>query len=153
MKITKLGHCCLLIKHKEMTILTDPGSYTIEEQNKLTGMNIVLITHEHPDHLHVDSVREIVKNNPKVQIITNQAVGKYLDEAKIDYQRLEKGENTTINEVLFEGYGEKHALIHKSLEPVQNTGYFIDNKLFYPGDALTEPNESVDILALPVAGP
>ena len=34
----------------------------------------------------------------------------------------------------------------------QNTGYFIDNKLFYPGDSFCIPDKTVDVLALPVAG-
>jgi len=36
---------------------------------------------------------------------------------------------------------------------VQKTGYFIDDTLFYPGDALTNPEKPIDILALPTAGP
>jgi L-ascorbate metabolism protein UlaG (beta-lactamase superfamily) len=36
---------------------------------------------------------------------------------------------------------------------VQNTGYFIAEKLFYPGDAFYNPGVPVDVLALPVAGP
>lgn len=38
--------------------------------------------------------------------------------------------------------------MHKTLDPVQNTGYFINDKLFYPGDALTNPNKEIEILAL-----
>ena len=47
----------------------------------------------------------------------------------------------------------KHAEIFEEYGQVQNTGYFIENKLFYPGDAYTEPGKVVDVLALPVAGP
>ena len=36
---------------------------------------------------------------------------------------------------------------------MQNTGYFVDNKLFYLGDSFRNPEKPVDILALPVAGP
>ncbi|HXK40307.1 MAG TPA: MBL fold metallo-hydrolase, partial [Candidatus Paceibacterota bacterium] len=36
---------------------------------------------------------------------------------------------------------------------VQNTGYLIAEKLFYPGDAFKNPEKLVDVLALPVAGP
>lgn len=36
---------------------------------------------------------------------------------------------------------------------MENTGYFIDEKLFYPGDAFTDPGRPIDVLALPVAGP
>ncbi len=36
---------------------------------------------------------------------------------------------------------------------MQNTGYFVADKLFYPGDSFINPERVVDVLALPVAGP
>jgi len=36
---------------------------------------------------------------------------------------------------------------------MQNTGFMIDKDLFYPGDALFNPERTVSVLALPVAGP
>lgn len=152
MKITKFGHCCLLVEEKGIRILTDPGIYS-EKQNNVTEIDIVLITHEHSDHFHVESVKNILKNNPEAKIVTNTAVGKLLDKEGVAYLVLENGNSLVKKGVKVEAFGEKHALIHKTLEPVQNTGYFINEKLFYPGDALTNPNKDVEILALPVAGP
>ena len=43
--------------------------------------------------------------------------------------------------------------MHLSVPQINNTGYLIANKLFYPGDAFTNPNRPIEILALPVAGP
>ncbi len=151
MKITKFGHCCLLIEEQGVRILTDPGSYSTA-QTEVTNINIVLITHEHGDHFHVESLKILLKNNPQAKVITNKAVGKYLDSEGIQYQTLEDGENVTINEILFEGFGKDHAIVYKVV-PVENTGYFINNKFFYPGDSFTNPNKPVEILALPVAGP
>lgn len=152
MKITKFGHCCLLIEENGTRILTDPGIYS-EKQNEIKDIDIILITHEHTDHFHIVSVKQVLKNNPEAKIITNTAVGKLLDKESFSYQIVEKENTLTKNGIKFEGFGEKHALIHESLEPVQNTGYFINEKLFYPGDALTNPHRDIDILALPVAGP
>ena len=152
MNITKIGHCCLLIKDQGLTILTDPGTWTTD-QNNLTGIDVVLITHEHQDHFHVDSVKAIIKNNPNVKIVTNTAVGKLLDEAQISYQILEHGDSEKFGAVLVEGFGEKHAEVYKTIVPVQNTGYMISNKFFYPGDAFINPEKPVEILALPVCGP
>jgi L-ascorbate metabolism protein UlaG (beta-lactamase superfamily) len=36
---------------------------------------------------------------------------------------------------------------------VQNTGFYIDETLFYPGDSFHNPKKDITILALPVAGP
>lgn len=152
MKITKIGHCCFVIKEQGLTILTDPGAWT-DEQNSIKEIDIVLITHEHSDHFHIDSIRHILVNNPQVKIVTNSAVGKLLDAEKISYELLEDGQNMVFSGVGIEGYGEKHALIYGSIPGVQNTGYLIAGKLFYPGDAFTNPGKDVEILALPVCGP
>ncbi len=152
MKIKKLGHCCLIIEINGKRIMTDPGSYStlqIEERN----IDIILITHEHQDHLHVDSLKKILENNKDVTIITNTAVGTILDEAGIKYENLEEGQSGEFNGVKFEGYGDTHAEVYEEFGQVQNTGYFIDSKFFYPGDAFTNPKKAVEILALPVAGP
>ncbi|MEK7586055.1 MAG: MBL fold metallo-hydrolase [Patescibacteria group bacterium] len=152
MKIKKLGHCCLVIEVNSKRIMTDPGSYStlqVEEKN----IDIILITHEHPDHLHVDSLKVILENNKDVKVITNSAVGKILTEAGIAYELLEEGGRGEFEGILFEGYGDHHAEVYEEFGQVQNTGYFIDNTLFYPGDAFTNPHKQVEILALPVAGP
>lgn len=55
--------------------------------------------------------------------------------------------------IALEAYDGKHAEIFEEYGQVQNTGYFIENQLFYPGDSYTEPKKAVPVLALPVAGP
>ena len=134
-------------------IMTDPGSYTAAEQEIEKNIDLIIITHEHQDHLHIDSLKNILVNNPSVTIVTNTAVGKLLDEAGIDYQKLENGQSGEFAGVLLEAHGEKHAEIYEEFGQVQNTGYFIGKDLFYPGDAFTNPNKKVEILALPVLAP
>ncbi|MDQ3076723.1 MAG: MBL fold metallo-hydrolase [bacterium] len=152
MKIKKIGHCCLLIQTQDLTILTDPGNFSVD-QNIVKGINVILITHEHADHLHIESLQEVLKNNPQAQVITNSGVGKKLDEKNIAYTLLEGTATTEIKNVLIEAFDGKHEEIFEELGQVQNTGYFIDNKLFYPGDSFHNPGKPVDVLALPVAGP
>ncbi len=151
MKITKLGHCCLFVEINGVRIMTDPGMFSTA-QNEVKNIDIILITHEHGDHLHVDSLKTVLKNNPKAKVITNRGVGKILEQEGILYELLEDGQNKTILGVLLEGFGEKHAEIYQEFGQVMNTGYFIAERLFYPGDALTNPEKPVEILALPVAG-
>jgi L-ascorbate metabolism protein UlaG (beta-lactamase superfamily) len=152
MKITKFGHCCLLIETGGARIITDPGSFSVT-QNQEKNIAIVLITHEHGDHFHVESVKEIIKNNPAVVIVTNSAVGKLLSEKNIAHTVLEKKDSKKISGVLIEAFDGKHEEIFEDFGQVQNTGYLIDGKLFYPGDSFCEPQKAVDTLALPVAGP
>lgn len=152
MKITKLGHCCLIIEEKGVKIMTDPGAYTIL-QNEIKGVDFIFITHEHQDHFHLESLKIVLRNNPKAKIITNKSVGKLLDIEKIPYEILENGGAREFGGVHVEGHGEKHALIYSGWKEVENTGYFFAERFFYPGDAFYNPNKEVEILALPVAGP
>ncbi len=152
MTILKYGHCCLLIKAGGLTVLTDPGSYT-EDQREARGVDLVMITHEHGDHFHIDSLKEVLANNPHAQVITNRGVGRLLDPEGIPYALLEHGGSRTEKGILLEGFGEAHGLIYPGVPEVINTGFFIENRFFYPGDNFTDPGKPVEILALPVAGP
>ncbi|KKR43321.1 MAG: putative Zn-dependent hydrolase of beta-lactamase fold protein [Parcubacteria group bacterium GW2011_GWF1_40_6] len=152
MKIKKLGHCCFITEPKEgVRIMTDPGTFSIT-QNEETSISAVLITHEHYDHLHIDSLKKVLENNPDCIVITNTSVGKLLDEAGIKYIKIEEGQKYNLNGVDITGFGNTHAEIYKDFKLVQNTGYTID-ALCYPGDSFNYPDSSVDVLALPIIGP
>jgi len=152
MKITKLGHCCLIIEENGVRIMTDPGAYS-DLQNKEKDIDYIFITHEHQDHFHLESLKVVLKNNPQAKIVTNHGVGKLLDLQKISHEILEHGSSKKFGKVNVEGFGEKHAVIYKEFGQVTNTGYFFANRFFYPGDAFCNPGKPVEILALPVAGP
>lgn len=152
MKITKLGHCCLFIETGQGNILTDPGTYTTA-QDSLTGVDIILITHEHADHLHIDSVQNVLANNPEASVVCNSAVGKLLAEAGVAHEILEGGDAREVKGVALVAHDCKHEEIFEDFGQVQNTGYLIADTLFYPGDAFAAPEREIEILALPVAGP
>jgi len=152
MKITKLGHCCLLIEESRLKILTDPGMFSTS-QNEMKSIDVILVTHEHQDHLHMDSLKAVLRNNLKAKVITNRGVGKLLEKEGIGYELLEDKQGKTISGILLEGFGEKHATIYQDFGQVVNTGYCIASRFFYPGDAFYNPGKPVEILALPVAGP
>lgn len=152
MKITKFGQCCLLIEIDGKRILTDSGRFSVS-QNEVTDIDLILITHEHADHLHAESLQAILSNNPNAKVVTNSSVGKILAELGLAHDVLE---GTAVSEyagLAIEAYDGEHAEIFEGYGIVQNTGYFIANELFYPGDAYTNPGKAVPTLALPVAGP
>jgi len=152
MKITKFGQCCLLVEVAGKRVLTDPGRFTVE-QNAVRDIDVVLITHEHADHLHIDSLKEVLAHNAEAVVITNSGVGKLLAEAGIVHTVVEGRATASPAGITLEAYDGPHAEIFESYGQVQNTGYFIADTLFYPGDAYTNPARPVPVLALPVAGP
>lgn len=151
MKIRKFGHCCLLIETKGARILTDPGNYN--NTPDVENIDAILITHEHPDHLHIDALKEILTKNPETKIISHASVGKILDEENIAYSLIADKEEMVVKNIPIESCGSEHACIHHDLPKVQNTGFYIDKTLFYPGDSFYNPQKEIRILALPVAGP
>jgi L-ascorbate metabolism protein UlaG (beta-lactamase superfamily) len=152
MTIKKLGHCCLVLNINGKRIMTDPGSYSVL-QNDEKNIDIIVITHEHQDHFHIESLKILLRNNPNAIVITNTSVGKILEKDSIEYKKIEDGESGEFLGVKIEGYGTKHEEIYGNFGQVENTGYFIGEEIFYPGDAFTNPNKYVPILALPIAGP
>lgn len=152
MHITKLGHCCLMVEENGTRFMTDPGAWSTR-QNEVRRVDYIFITHEHQDHCHLESIRIVIRNNPKAQVITNRSVGRHLKDAGIPYELLEHGQSGDFGAVRAEGHGEKHATIYEEYGQVQNTGYFFADRFFYPGDAFYNPQKPVEILALPVVGP
>jgi len=152
MTISKIGHCCLVVEFDGKKILTDPGSFTTA-QKEVTGVDVVLITHEHGDHVHVDSLADVLKNNPNATVVTNSAVAKLLSDDGITATVCEGRDTCNIAGISIEAFDGKHEEIYGDFGQVQNTGYLIGEKMFYPGDSFHNPEVHVDILALPVGGP
>ncbi len=130
----------------------DPGSFSTA-QNDLKDIDLVLITHDHGDHVDVGSVKAIMANNPQAEIITNSAVQALLEKEGIKSEVLAHGETVTKKGITLEAIGEKHAILINSMPQSDNVGFLINGRLFYPGDALTLPGKPIEILALPAAAP
>lgn len=155
MKITKLGHCCLVLDINGKKILTDPGNFTTS-QDSMTDIDIVLITHEHGDHFHIDSVKKILANNPTATVVTNSAVTALIQKEGIASEGVVVGDGqmSEVKGIKIEGFGKDHALVYPpNMGLVENTGYMVDGKFYFPGDNFHQPGKPVDVLALPVAGP
>ncbi len=166
MNITKFGHCCLVLEIKEgasgaagagsavgVKVLTDPGTFTTEPVKAVTGVNVILITHEHADHFHIESIEAVLKNNPTATVVSNSAVAKLLAEKNIPCTVVGDGQSATVAGVLIEGFGKDHAIIYGTMGQCENTGYMVAGKFYFPGDSFHNPARPVDVLALPTAGP
>ncbi len=152
MQITKLGHCCLIMEIGGVKIVTDPGNFTTA-QNDVEGVHIILITHEHQDHFHVESVKAMMIKNPTAVVVTNAAVGALLDKEGIASTRVGDGETQEVNGIKIEGFGKDHAPIYGEMGRVENTAYMVADAFYFPGDNYHVCGKPVDVLALPVAGP
>ncbi|PKQ22302.1 MAG: Zn-dependent hydrolase, partial [Actinobacteria bacterium HGW-Actinobacteria-5] len=50
MQITHLGHSAVLVEVDGRRILIDPGNFS-GEWHGLTDLDVILVTHLHPDHI------------------------------------------------------------------------------------------------------
>jgi L-ascorbate metabolism protein UlaG (beta-lactamase superfamily) len=152
MRITKFGHACVRVEHDGHTIVVDPGGWTDPEA--VDGADAVLVTHEHPDHL--DARRLRATNAP---VFTIEAVADRLGEDAPDVAErvtvVAPGEEFDAG-LPVRSVGELHAVIHPEIPRVANSGYVLtvgDQRVFHPGDALTGPDEPVDVLCVVVSAP
>jgi L-ascorbate metabolism protein UlaG (beta-lactamase superfamily) len=152
MNITKIGHCCLVLEDGGVKILTDPGNFTTEPVKAVRGINIILITHEHPDHFHGDSIEFVLKENPEAKVVSNSSVAKLLAEKNIPCAVVGDKQSLEISGMLIEGFGKDHAPVYGPIT-IENTGYMVGSKFYFPGDSFFDPQKPIDILALPTAGP
>lgn len=144
----------MLIEEKGARLLTDPGAFTADKHSSLTGLDAILYTHEHADHYHLQSLQALLKANPKAIVLCNPSVAALLSKEGIPHEVVEDGQSSMVKGVAVDGHGVTHAIIHSSLPPMQNTGFMIGGRLWYPGDELgVDPGVQPDIMALPVAGP
>ena len=155
MDIYKYGHCCMVIQEGDLRMMTDPGGpeWVGDDAERADRIDMVFITHEHSDHLHIVTVKRLKEKNPSLRIITNRGVGTLLEKEGIAYEVVEEGDRCTEKGVLIEAWGSEHAPIHPEVPAVINTGYCFGERFFFPGDAFTKPPRPVEVLALPIAAP
>jgi L-ascorbate metabolism protein UlaG (beta-lactamase superfamily) len=153
MRITKFGHACIRLEHDGTTLVLDPGMFTDPEA--LDGADAVLITHEHPDHY----VPALLAGSDAPVFTIDAVAAKIREEAPQVAGRttvVAPGESFEAAGVPVRAVGELHAVIHDELPRFYNCGYRIEmggQRLLHPGDALTETEEQVDVLFLPVSAP
>jgi L-ascorbate metabolism protein UlaG (beta-lactamase superfamily) len=152
MRIVKFGHACVRVEHDGVAVVIDPGVFT--EVGAVDGADAVLITHEHADHYLPDNLRAT-----DAPVFTIDAVAARIrDDAPDVAERVRVvGPGQEFDAGLpVRAVGELHAVIHPEFPRFFNSGYVLtagDEKVYHPGDALTPPDEEVDLLLVPVSAP
>jgi L-ascorbate metabolism protein UlaG (beta-lactamase superfamily) len=152
MRLTKLGHSCLRLEKDGAALVIDPGVFT-DAAAALAGAAAVLVTHEHPDHLDADAVRAALEASTELTLWANPSVTAKFTAFGDRVHETRHGDSLSVAGFDVHVYGHDHALIHKDIPLVVNTGFLIDGEVFHPGDSFTVPEEPVRTLLVPIAAP
>ncbi len=142
--ITKLAHACLLVETNGRRVLLDPGIFTWQDErfdlSMVEGVDRILITHEHADHVNTDLVRGVLERSNNAEVETTASLQRILADQGI--------ESVTDGTPQF---AAPHERIPIGPGP-QNTGFHVEGVLSHPGDSHSFV-ETMPILAMPFAAP
>lgn len=154
MKVTKFSHACVRVEHSGAVLVVDPGVWSEAEQ-ALDGVDAVLLTHEHVDHVDADRLAEALSKRPQATVYSHPAVlEKYAAQWSGLAVSVQSGESFHAAGVPVRTFGGLHAVIHPEIPRVPNLGFLINESLYHPGDSFDPPEGAeVETLFVPVAGP
>ncbi|MEV0429571.1 MBL fold metallo-hydrolase [Micromonospora sp. NPDC050495] len=151
MQVTKYAHSCLRIEHDGGVLVVDPGVFS--DTAALDGVDAVLITHEHPDHVNVEALTQALERRP-IPVHGPASLVGVLGDAAETLTVVTPGESFTAAGVPVRAYGGQHAVIHPDIPVVPNVGYLVNDVVYHPGDALVVPEDvQVDTLFAPIHAP
>ena len=153
--VTPLGHSGVRLDKAGLALVIDPGAFS--DRSGLETAGAVLVSHEHPDHLDLDRLREAMDDSQTLAVWGPPDVAARLVQAGAPEGRVHAvaaGDRFTAAGFSVEALGEGHAVVYPGLPGVQNRAYLIDGAVLHPGDSLDNlPASAVEVLLLPVSAP
>jgi L-ascorbate metabolism protein UlaG (beta-lactamase superfamily) len=157
MRLTKFSHSCVRLERDDGVLLIDPG--TLSEREALDGVDAVLVTHEHFDHLDTDALADALGKRPSARVYTHPDVAGKLSDLSGVVETVVAGDEFTAAGFRVRAYGGLHAIIHPEIPRVANLGFLVedpdgDGNIYHPGDSFDVPGDiAVDTLFVPVSAP
>jgi L-ascorbate metabolism protein UlaG (beta-lactamase superfamily) len=149
MMLTHLGHACLLVE-TDVRVLIDPG--TLSDVEGVEGLDAVLVTHQHPDHVDLARLALLLAANPAARLVldTDTAAVPGLPHHEV----ARPGHRLTFGTTTVDVLGGLHATVYGDVPGCANLAYLFDDGAFlHPGDSFFAPSQDVDVLAVAVDGP
>lgn len=155
LKITFLGHGTLMFTYDGKVIHVDPWG-KMADYSKLPKADLILVTHEHQDHLDTDVIKKI--STDKTKLVLTKICAEKVGKGHV----MNNGDQTTIDGIKIEAV-PAYNLVHKRdngqpFHPKGNgNGYVItfgDKRVYVAGDTENTPEmknlKNIDIAFLPM---
>ncbi|MFD6357437.1 MBL fold metallo-hydrolase [Nocardia tengchongensis] len=163
MEITHYGHACVYVEitatdGASRRVLFDPGTYS-RGFEQLRDLDLILITHSHPDHLDPARFSQLLADNPDAELVLGaHSAGILVEVGQRDVVEsrghvVRPGDERSVRGIDISVIGGEHACIHSALPPSDNLGFILGGGLLHPGDAFDDPARPIDVLLLPIGGP
>ena len=147
MKVTKLGHSCVLVEAPGRTGLFDPGAWADRKLiDAVSHVDRIIYTHEHGDHFDIDILKSLVAKFPNAHVICNAEIRKLIETAGISITIREES-NCAVKFVS----PHEAPPIPGAIAPAE-TGYHFKDLFTHPGDSQSF-TETKKVLAMPFIGP
>jgi L-ascorbate metabolism protein UlaG (beta-lactamase superfamily) len=137
-RLTKFVHSCVRLDQGGRALVIDPGVWS--EPRALVGVDAVLVTHEHVDH--IDELR-----------LAGLGVPVYAPEGAgirhVPFVPVRSGERFSVAGFEIKVHAGRHAAVVPGQATCPNAGFQVGG-LYHPGDSLDVPGEKVETLLLPM---
>lgn len=152
MKLTHLGHACLLVETDGARLLIDPGTYSGFED--VRDLDAVLVTHQHPDHVDAPRLAALLAANPRARLVVDADSVTAVDGLPTDHVVARPGDRLTFGGSTIDVVGGMHAAVYGPVPGCTNSAYVVDDgALLHPGDSFFVPDRDIDVLAVAIDGP
>lgn len=155
LEITFIGHGTLMFTYNQTVIHVDPWS-RLTDYSTLPKADIILLTHDHPDHLDLSAIKEL-RTHATTIVMSKVCSGKVSGGMV-----MENGQTTPVGGVLIEAV-PAYNIVHMRSENVpfhpkgDGNGYVItfgDQRVYVAGDTENVPEmkslKNIDIAFLPM---
>ncbi|MEO7061310.1 MAG: MBL fold metallo-hydrolase [Lapillicoccus sp.] len=156
MRVTHLGHACLLVELADTRILIDPGGFSPGFED-LRDLDAIVVTHQHADHLDQDRFPDLLRANRQAAVYADPQSAELIIGVGADVVTTVAGVALTVRDATLTPVGQLHAVIHAGVPRYTNVGITLtaegEPSLFHPGDAYDGQPGPVDLLAVPINAP
>jgi L-ascorbate metabolism protein UlaG (beta-lactamase superfamily) len=150
-KLTHLGHACLLVETDRARLLLDPG--TLSAFDDVRDVDAVLVTHQHPDHLDPARLVPLLAANPAATLWVDADTATAVAGLP-SHTVVRPGERIAVGGSTVDVLGGRHAAVYGAVPDCTNLAYLVDDgALLHPGDSFFVPQHEIDVLAVAIDGP